>query len=31
MYGQKRETPPNWDNFNKYQYDKHVEQMEIPS
>ena len=27
MYGQKRETPPTWDNFNKHQYQKHLEQL----
>lgn len=31
MFGQKRETPPTWDNFNKHQYQKHLEQLGLLS
>lgn len=28
MYGQKTSSPPKWDNFNKYQSERHLEQIE---
>ena len=27
MYGQKTSTPPKWDNFNKYQTERHLQQI----
>ena len=27
MYGQKTSSPPKWDNFNKYQTEKHLQQI----
>ncbi|MNL62362.1 hypothetical protein D3C87_1863790 [compost metagenome] len=27
MYGQKTSCPPKWDNFNKYQTEKHLQQI----
>jgi hypothetical protein len=28
MYGQKTTSPPKWDNFNKYQVERHLQQIE---
>lgn len=28
MYGQKTSSPPKWDNFNKYQIERHLQQIE---
>jgi hypothetical protein len=28
MWGEKTTTPPTWDNFNKYQVEQHLKQIE---